>query len=269
MPTSSADGRPEPAHPWAVELRSVSVDFRVRRPHGPGSTVSALADIDLTIGVGERVGLLGSSGAGKSTLLDVIAGVVTPTAGDVQVLGATTESLDERALRRHRSRVGVVRQPHGLPGHLRVVHNVNGGLLGSWSPLRAVTSLIRPHGREEVRAVLDRVGLDGLSDRRTADLSGGQQQRVAVARALIQDPDLLLADEPVSAVDPTLSDDVLTLLSPTTPTARTLIVSLHDPALARRHVDRVVGLHQGRIAFDLPSSDVTDMVLDDLYRLVD
>lgn len=269
MPTSSADGRRDPVRPPAVELRSVSVDFRVGRRGGLDSGVAALADVDLTVGVGERVGLLGSSGAGKSTLLDVIAGVVTPTAGDVHVLGAVLESLDERALRRHRARVGVVRQPHGLPGQLRVVHNVNAGLLGSWSPMRAVLSLIRPHGREAVHAALRQVGLDGLSDRRTADLSGGQQQRVAVARALIQDPDLLLADEPVSAVDPTLSDDVLTLLSEPTPTARTLIVSLHDPALARRHVDRVVGLHQGRVAFDLASSDVTDGVLDDLYRLAD
>lgn len=231
--------------------------------------MSALAGIDLTIGAGERVGLLGSSGAGKSTLLDVLCGLVVPTNGSVEVLGAPIFSLDERALRRHRSRVGVVRQAHGLPGQLRVIHNVNGGRLGSWSTVRALASLVRPQNRTDVDKVLERVGLRGTADRRTDELSGGQQQRVAVARALVQDPDLILADEPVSAVDPTLSDDVLGLLGDTSHGRRTLVVSLHDPGLARRHVDRIVGLRDGRVAFDLASSDVSDTRLDALYRAVD
>ena len=268
MPASSADAGPDRTDP-AVSFRSVSVDFAVGKSTGAGSTIAALADIDLTVGVGERVALLGSSGAGKSTMLDVIAGLVEPTAGDIEVLGAPITSLDARALRRHRTRVGVVRQAHGLPGRLRVIHNVNGGRLGSWSTWRSLTSLIRPRERAAADEALERVGLPGLCDRRTDELSGGQQQRVAVARALIQEPDLILADEPVSAVDPTLSDDVLSLLGERTDRDRTLIVSLHDPALARRHVDRVIGLRHGRVVFDVAPGDLDDARLDHLYRTAD
>jgi len=257
MPTSSAD---------AIRLTSVSVDFG-GAPNT--SVVHALVDLDLTVRVGERVALLGASGAGKSTLLDVLAGLVEPTAGSVEVLGERIAGLGERALRRHRARVGVVRQHHGLPGSLRVVHNVNGGRLGTWSTLRALTSLIRPQGRADVDRALVAVGLEGLADRRTGDLSGGQQQRVAVARCLLQQPELLLADEPVSAVDPKLSDDVLTLVCDRSASKRTSIVSLHDPALARQHVDRVIGLRDGSIAFDLAPLDVSDALLDALYRSQD
>ena len=257
MPTSSAD---------SVRLTSVSVDFPLGKSTGSGSTVAALVDIDVSIGVGERVALLGASGAGKSTMLDVIAGLVAPTSGEVEVLGSPISALDTRSLREHRARVGVVRQAHGLPGQLRVIHNVNGGRLGSWSTWRSLTSLIRPHGRADVAEALERVGLPGIADRRTDELSGGQQQRVAVARALIQDPDLILADEPVSAIDPTLSDDVLSLLAEPTPQHRTLVVSLHDPELARRHVDRVIGLRDGRLAFDVKTADLSHVQLDRLYR---
>ena len=260
MPTSFADASTSDRPP-ALTLRSVSVGFA----SGATDAVHALVDVDLTVGVGERVALLGSSGAGKSTLLDVVAGVTAPSTGQVEVLGSLIGSLDARALRRHRARVGVVRQPHGLPGQLRVIHNVNAGRLGSWSTWRAVTSLLRPRCRDEVDTMLDAVGLAGVSDRRTADLSGGQQQRVAVARALTQEPDLLLADEPVSAVDPKLSDDVLELLGRETNDGRTLLVSLHDPELARRHVDRIIGLREGHIAFDLAASDVSDTLLHSLY----
>lgn len=259
MPTSSGSAD-------AVRLTSVSVDFT-----GPSntSTVQALVDLDLTVRAGERVALLGASGAGKSTLLDVLAGLVEPTAGSVEVLGTMIAGLRERALRRHRSRVGVVRQHHGLPGSLRVIHNVNGGRLGVWSTPRALASLARPHGRADVDRVLLAVGLEGLADRRTGDLSGGQQQRVAVARSLLQRPELLLADEPVSAVDPKLSGDVLTLVCDRSASERTSIVSLHEPALARQHVDRVIGLRSGRIEFDLDPHDVSDALLDALYRSPD
>ncbi|MFK7917699.1 MAG: phosphonate ABC transporter ATP-binding protein [Ilumatobacter sp.] len=229
----------------------------------------ALRDLDLTVGVGERVALLGSSGAGKSTLLDVVAGLVTPTRGEVEVLGERIAHLASRRLRRHRSRVAIVRQQHGLPPALRVLHNVNGGRLGSWSTPKALLSLVRPQGRDDVDRSLVAVGLDGLGDRRTGDLSGGQQQRVAVARALIEHPELVLADEPVSAVDPKLSTDVLSLVCDPAVVGRTTIVSLHEPALARDHADRVIGLRHGQVIFDLEPAEVSDARLDDLYRLGD
>jgi len=256
MPASSAE-------PLALRLCDVVVDHRVG-----GGVVRALDGVDLEIRRGERVALLGSSGAGKSTLLDVVAGLVAPTKGRVEVLGQSVDGLRNAALRRHRARVGVIRQAHGLPGALRVVHNVNGGRLGSWSAVRALASLVVPIGRADVDEALVRVGLDGLADRRTGDLSGGQQQRVAVARILVQHPELVLADEPVSAVDPRLSSDVVELLCSTPdewPRRDTVVLSLHDPDLARDHVDRVVGLRAGRIAFDLPADAIDTGMLTSLY----
>ncbi|MGA9276823.1 phosphonate ABC transporter ATP-binding protein [Ilumatobacter sp.] len=258
MPASFADES-------ALSLHGVAVDYRVG-----GGVVHALAGVDLAVQAGERVALLGASGAGKSTLLDVVAGLVRPTAGSVTVLGEPIGDLRGSALRRHRSQVGVVRQAHGLPGSLRVIHNVNGGRLGSWSALRGLSSLVVPLGREEVDAALERMDLGGLSDRRTGDLSGGQQQRVAVARTLVQDPRLVLADEPVSAVDPRLSSDVVTALCAPSDSGerRTVVLSLHDPDLARDHVDRVVGIRAGRVVFDLPPADLDDDLVTDLYASV-
>ena len=263
MPASSAD-------PASAAVVLGSVDARYAPSRAGGSAVDALIDVTLRVERGERVALLGASGAGKSTLLDVVAGLVAPAAGSVEVLGTSLASLGGRPLRRHRSRVGVVRQQHGLPPSMRVVHNVNAGRLGRWSTGRALASLVVPLGRGEVEAVLDQVGLEGVIDRRTGDLSGGQQQRVAVARILLQHPELILADEPVSAVDPRLSTDVVTALCDRSAPAvrnRTTIISLHDPDLARRHVDRIVGIGAGRIWFDAPVDAVDDRMIDDLYRV--
>ena len=263
MPASSAD--PSSA---AIALRAV--DVRYAPSTAGGTAVDALIDVTLRVQRGERVALLGASGAGKSTLLDLVAGLVPPAAGSVEVLGTSLESLGGRPLRHHRSRVGVVRQQHGLPPSMRVVHNVNAGRLGRWSTGRALASLVVPLGRAEVDDALGQVGLEGVTDRRTGDLSGGQQQRVAVARILLQQPELILADEPVSAVDPRLSTDVVTALCDRSSPAvrnRTTIVSLHDPDLARRHVDRIVGIAAGRIRFDEPVDVVDDRMIDDLYRV--
>lgn len=257
MPASSADPTA------AVRLESVTVDYSAG---GRASSVRALDSVDLIVGVGERVALLGESGAGKSTLLDVVAGLTAPTSGSVEVLGHRIGELRDRRLRRHRSEVGVVRQQPGLPESLRVVHNVNAGRLGSWSTWQALSSLVRPRDRAAVDRALSQVDLAGLADRQTGDLSGGQQQRVAVARALIEPRRLLLADEPVSAVDPKLSDDVLRLICGADGDPAVL-VSLHDPALARDHVDRVVGVREGRVVFDLAVTDVSDRRLDELYRI--
>ncbi|MEL6891858.1 MAG: ATP-binding cassette domain-containing protein [Actinomycetota bacterium] len=248
----------------AIRLRSVSVRFSIG---GDRPLIDALVDVDLTVATSERVALLGESGAGKSTLLDVVAGLTPPTSGAVEVLGAPLDALRGRAMRRHRAAVGVVRQAQGVPGAMRVVHNVNGGRLGSWSTWRAITSLVRPRRMDDVERTLASVGLAGMSDRTTAELSGGQQQRVAVARALVEPRRLLLADEPVSAVDPRLSDDVLASLCGAE-TRPALVISLHDPDLARRHVDRIIGLRDGRVLFDRPAGDVSDPDLDELYRVV-
>src|SRR5690606_24165235 len=156
-------------------------------------------------------------------------------------------ALHGRAGRALRRRIGTVHQGLALTDSLRVVHNVNAGLLGRWSTARALRSLVAPVDRERVRAVLDRVGIADKIDVPTGDLSGGERQRVAIARLLAQDPDLVLADEPAASLDPELGRLAVSLLSEVAATAeRALVISLHDPDLALAHCTRVVGLRGGR-----------------------
>ncbi|GAB3192569.1 ATP-binding cassette domain-containing protein [Geodermatophilus arenarius] len=221
--------------------------------------------MDLTVGPGERVAVVGASGAGKSTLLAVANGAVPPSSGTVEVLGQDPAALRGRALRRLRARVGTVHQHLELVGPLRVVHNVNAGRLGGWPAARAAWSLLRPQGLPEVLAALERVGLADRVFDRTDALSGGQRQRVAVARVLVQDPELVLADEPASALDPALSGRVLELLGGPASRGGALLAALHDPALALRCCDRVVGLAAGRVVLDVRAASLSVRDLADFY----
>lgn len=243
----------------AVRLSGVSVSYAGK---------PALTDVDLTVRAGERVALVGPSGAGKSTLLALCAGSLRPTAGDVEVLGQPLRSLNDRALRDVRRRVGLIHQRLHLVGRLRVIHNVNAGHLGRWSSWQAISSLVRPRQVEDARKALDSTGIADKLFARTDELSGGEQQRVALARVLVQDPDLVLADEPVSSLDPARAEEVMRLLCQTVATpARTLVVSLHDFDLAVRRCDRVVGVQGGRIRFDVPATKVDGRLRDALYAL--
>jgi phosphonate transport system ATP-binding protein len=240
-----------------VSLSDVTVRF---------GALAALAGVDLVVPAGQRLAVVGSSGAGKTTLLEVLAGLTAPTSGIVEVLGAQPAHLRGRRLRAHNARVGLIGQGLDIALPLRTIHNVNAGVLGEWSPVRSAWSLLWPQGRSEASQALRQVGLDDRLLSRTEDLSGGERQRVAVARVLRQRPLLVLADEPTSSVDPQLADDVMARLCGGADTAPwTSIVSLHDPDLARRHADRIVGLRSGAVAFDRPSADVSDDDLAALY----
>ena len=210
--------------------------------------------------------MVGPSGAGKSTLLGLVNGSVLPTAGSVQVLDADPAALRGRALRRLRARVGTVHQHLELVGRLRVVHNVNAGRLSTWPAWRAAWSLARPQGLPEVLDALERVELADRVYERTDRLSGGQRQRVAVARVLVQRPELVLADEPASALDPVLADRTLELLAGlAADRGGALVASLHDPALALRHCTRVVGLVAGRVVLDAATAALTPADLTAFY----
>ncbi|GAB3364237.1 phosphonate ABC transporter ATP-binding protein [Modestobacter lapidis] len=210
--------------------------------------------------------VVGPSGAGKSTLLGLANAAVPPTGGTVELLGADPSALRGRTLRQLRSRVGTVHQQLELVGQLRVVHNVNAGRLGSWPASRAAWSLVRPQGLPAVLEALDRVQLADRVYERTDRLSGGQRQRVAVARLLVQRPELVLADEPASALDPALADRVLGLLAGlAADRGGALVASLHDPALALRHCTRVVGLVAGRVVLDAPTAALSVRDLADFY----
>lgn len=226
----------------------------------------ALHDVDLTVQAGERVAVLGTSGAGKSTLLALLNGSLTPTTGTVEVFGENPAILPAARLRLLQQRVGTVSQHLALIEQVRVLHNVNAGRLGQWSTPRALASLIWPRSLDVVRDALARVDLDWALHERTERLSGGERQRVAIARLLVQQPELVVADEPVSSLDPVRAARTLGLLV-SSPTVRTLIVSLHQPLLAREHCARVVGLRDGQIVLDGPVAEVTDAALHTLYAL--
>lgn len=249
----------EPPCEPVVALRRVRVVYD-RHP--------ALDGVDLEVRAGERVALVGPSGAGKTTVLRLSTGSVRPTSGSVEVLGRDLDVVSPEQLREIRRRVGTVYQQLNLVGPLRVVHNVNAGRLGWWGPARALRSLVRPVQVDVAREALDRVGIGDKLFERTDRLSGGEQQRVALARVLVQEPELILADEPVSSLDPARAEEVMELLGEVvTDRRRTLIVSLHDFGLARRSCDRVVGVRAGRVAFDLPAGEVTDELGAELYRI--
>lgn len=208
--------------------------------------------------------LLGQSGAGKTTLLGLLLGHVQPSAGSVEVLGAEPTTLSGRKLREHRSRIGSIGQHLDMALPLRVVHNVNAGRLGRWSSARAALSLLVPSGRDEVGEALATVGLADRIDDRTDSLSGGERQRVAFARLVLHRPELALADEPTSSVDPDLADTLFAVLCERG-RPWTLVASVHDPSLGLRHCDRAVGLRAGEIVFDRRADEVEQGDLTALY----
>jgi len=242
-----------------LNFDSVTVRYRV-------DAEPAVNELDLGIGAGERVALIGPSGAGKTTVLALASGLVVPTSGNVSVFGVDSTELGARSRRATRARIGIIQQDFALVGPLRVAQNVAAGRLGEKSFRAVVATLFRPSDVEGITKALDRVGIADRIFDRADQLSGGQQQRTAIARALYQSPDLLLADEPVSALDPARSDAVLDeLMVPNE--SRSVLSSLHDAPLALAHSDRVVALRDGRVEFDRPPSEVTERMLTELYKL--
>jgi phosphonate transport system ATP-binding protein len=226
----------------------------------------ALRDVSLTVGRGEQVAFIGPSGAGKTTLFRILNLTLRPTIGTLRVAGSDVAGLDGAALRALRRRIGTVYQQHNLVGRLRVVHNVLAGHLGRWSTGRALLSLVRPQTVESAAEALGRVGILEKLYARTDTLSGGQQQRVAIARVLVQDPDVILGDEAVSSVDPPLAASLVRLLTELSrATGKTLLMNLHSIDLALSFFPRVVGIRQGQVAFDFPPDKVTTELLGELY----
>jgi len=226
----------------------------------------AVDGISLAIGRGEHVTFIGPSGAGKTTLFRLLNLTLRPTSGILRLDGLEVGSLSDADLRAARRRIGTIYQQHNLVGRLRVVHNVLAGNLGRWSTLTAVASLVRPRGVEGAHRALAQVGIPEKLYARTDGLSGGQQQRVAIARVLVQDPDLILADEPVSSVDPSLATSIVTLLRDLSAESRkTLVMNLHSVNLALQYFPRIVGIREGRVLFDLAPDKVTADLLSTLY----
>ncbi|OLT14389.1 phosphonate ABC transporter ATP-binding protein [Pseudonocardia sp. CNS-139] len=219
--------------------------------------VVALDDVTLTVRAGEVVVLLGLSGSGKSTLLRHVNGLHRPTTGTVRVLGSDVAGAGGAELRRLRTRIGMVFQQFHLVGSASVLENVCTGALGS---LRGPRLGLLGYPRRVRRAALEQLDRVGLADQRfqRADtLSGGQQQRVAVARALLQRPRILLADEPVASLDPESSAQVMALIADVSREDElTVLCSLHQVDIALEFGERIVGLRSGRVVLDRPVAEV-------------
>jgi phosphonate transport system ATP-binding protein len=226
----------------------------------------ALRTISLALGQGERMAVIGPSGAGKTTLVRVIGTSLRPTEGRVAIAGVDPWHLSASELRRLRSRVGVVHQSPPIPPRLRVVTAVLAGRLGSWPTWKALASLVVPGDIAGARSALAPLDLADRVFDRCDRLSGGQLQRVGIARVLYQRPDLILADEPVSALDPALADEAVgTLVAASEANRATLLASLHAVDLALKWFPRLVGMKNGEIVFDRPRAAVTDAMLHELY----
>jgi phosphonate transport system ATP-binding protein len=217
---------------------------------------SVLEGVDLRIEAGERVALVGPSGAGKSTLFRLAYGAFTPTAGRVLIAAPAGGDApidpgrcDAKTLRATRARIGVILQSHGLVDRLSVRANVIAGTFGRRTTLDSLRAVIVPRAdeRELARAALAHVGLAERIDDRVFELSGGQRQRVAVARAIAQRAEIVLADEPAASLDPALASDVVALLlEDARERGATLLCTLHQPELTRGF-DRVIELRDGRL----------------------
>ncbi|MEZ5065648.1 MAG: phosphonate ABC transporter ATP-binding protein [bacterium] len=243
------------------DLRDVSVRF---------GELTALADVNLEVRAGEAVALVGPSGAGKTTILRLANGTLRPTSGTVHVEGRDLATLGGGDLRSVRARIGLVPQEFGLVPELRVLQNVVSGRVGRRSFAGSIRDTFFPTADtvRDVHRVLERVGIPEKLYERTDRLSGGQQQRVAIARALYQQPAAILADEPVSNVDPARARATTELLvSLARERGIALIVSLHHLEIARGSFDRLVGLRGGRVAFDRPASELTEEDFSRLYDL--
>ncbi len=221
----------------------------------------------LNIERGERVAIIGPSGAGKSTLLRTIKGYKRPSQGKVEVMGVNMATARRRERRPVNRRIGVVYQQFHLVKRLSVARNVLCGRLGLTSRWRSLLGIFSAEDRAIAWSAICEVGLSKKVHQRADTLSGGEQQRVAVARALAQQPTIILADEPVSSVDPAWAEDVLELIIEVqTHHEATLVMSLHQPDLARRFAQRIIGLRDGRVVFDGAPAELNDTRLKELYR---
>ena len=210
--------------------------------------------------------MIGPSGTGKSTLIRCINRLVEPTAGAILFQGQDLVKLSGRALREARRGIGMVFQEYNLVERLTVMENLLTGRLGYVSPLKAWFRKFPQSDSDEAFDLLNVVGLAGFANQRADSLSGGQRQRVGIARAVMQHPKLVLADEPTSSLDPKTSVEIMTLIHDLG-TAKNIpiIVNMHDVELAKRFADRIVGMSGGVVVYDGAPAGLTDVHLKTIY----
>jgi len=226
----------------------------------------ALTSVDLEVPNGQVMALIGPSGAGKSTLIRCINRLVEPTQGRIFLGDTELTNLGTGALRRARRRMGMIFQEYALVERLTVMENVLSGRLGYVGFWASYFRRFPQKDVDEAFRLLDRVGLADMADKRADELSGGQRQRVGIARALVQDPDILLVDEPTASLDPKTSRQIMRLICELCEERNlAAVINIHDVALAQMFVSRVVGLRLGEVVYDGPPDGLAPEVLTEIY----
>ncbi len=226
----------------------------------------AVRDVSLEIPDGQVMALIGPSGAGKSTLIRCVNRLVEPTSGTIQLNDLILTSLGQSNLRKARRRIGMIFQEYALVERLSVMENVLSGRLGYVGFWRSYFRKFPQSDVDEAFRLLERVGLDHMCDKRADELSGGQRQRVGICRALIQNPELLLVDEPTASLDPKTSRQIMRLICELCAERNlSAIINIHDVMLAQMFAQRIVGLQLGEIVYDGPPNGMTPEVLTQIY----
>ena len=228
--------------------------------------VKGLQDINLEIEDGEFVGIIGMSGAGKSTFIRTINRLNNITEGKLTVDGVEISNLKGKALRRFRRKVGMIFQSYNLVPRITVIRNVMSSLVPDMSLWRVILGLFSKDDKIRALKALDRVSMLDKAFVRTDQLSGGQQQRVSLARTLAQNPSVLLADEPVAALDPVTAHEVMDDFKRINDElGQTVLINIHHVDLALDYAKRIIGIRAGRVVYDGPVSGVTQEILDNIY----
>lgn len=242
-----------------IELKDVSVQYTK-------SGEPALKKLNLSLERGEFVSVLGPSGAGKSTMIRTINALQPVTGGEVLIDGKSLSGFSKREQREWRSRAGMIFQHFHLIPRLTVKQNVLSGLFGKKAPWANLGGVFSKDEKKQAAVVIEQVGLKGMEDRRIEQLSGGQKQRVGVARALIQDPDVFLGDEPVASLDPGTSRSIFSLIEEVHKRNNLVtMINVHDIELARIYSDRIIGLSEGEVVFDGTPNRLDDSIIERIY----
>ncbi|GLO67498.1 MULTISPECIES: phosphonate ABC transporter ATP-binding protein [Oceanobacillus] len=232
-----------------------------------GKDTRALNGISLDFYPGEFIVIIGPSGAGKSTLIRNINRLVDPTKGEVIFDGQHLEKLSGRKLRKERSKIGMIFQHYNLVGRTNVIKNVLHGQLSNVPLYKSLFGLYRHEDKQEAITLLKKVGLEDQIYKRADTLSGGQMQRVGICRAILQRPQLLLADEPIASLDPLSANIVMQQLHTISQEKKlTCIVNLHQVDYAKKYATRIIGIKKGTVVFDGSPSQLTDEITQDIYE---
>lgn len=241
-----------------LELQNVTKYYNQAAP--------ALEDVSFSVDEGEFVAIIGPSGAGKSTLLRCINRMIEVNSGEISVDGLSSSSLGKKKLRSLRTKIGMIFQHYNLVDRLTVIENVLHGRLGYKSTLAGIMGKYSQEEKQQAFQIIKILGLSDQVYKRCDQLSGGQKQRVGIARALVQNPKIILCDEPIASLDPNASKIIMDhLRNISTMMGITVIVNLHQVEVALKYSDRIIGINKGRVVFDGLPCELTDSRIQEIY----